>query len=187
MINIKMKRIYSLYILVYIIVHLVICRKMLVEGIAPNTIKSLQEIQKTYGYLPRAELERLSKLVGVPLSKIFGIATFYHQFRLDKPGKVTIYVCMGTACHLRGNAENYEFLRKLLKIPAGKSTSEDGMFSLEKVRCFGCCSLAPVVKIGDKLVGHAKPPDLQKALSQIRKSIEQKVIAQQKSGGERDQ
>jgi len=148
-------------------------------------IELLQKIQERQGYLPRAELEELSKIGRIPLSKIFGVATFYHQFKLDAPGRIAIHVCMGTACHLRGNAENYEFLRNLLGIREGRSTSEDGLFTLEKARCFGCCSLAPVVRIGDRLVGHAKPADLRRVILQVRGSLEQEAMAAQEAGGGR--
>jgi len=131
----------------------------------------LQGIQKAYGYLPRGELEAFSRASGIPLSRIYSVATFYHQFRLDPPGRVTIWVCMGTACHLRGNAENYEYLRNLLKIPPGGTTSRDGLFTVEKARCFGCCSLAPVVKIGDKLIGNADPKKLARIIAQMRKEL----------------
>jgi len=136
-----------------------------------NIIRELQNVQEAYGYLPRRELEAISKAYRIPLSKLYGIATFYHQFRLEPSGKVVIQLCMGTACHLRGNAENYRFLRNLLKIPPGNSTSEDGLFTVEKARCFGCCSLAPVVKIGDKLIGNANPKKLLRIIAQLRREL----------------
>ena len=148
-----------------------------------NLIESLQRIQEKQGFLPRDSLIKLSRDTRSPLSRIFGVATFYHQFRLEPPGKVTIAVCMGTACHLRGNAENYEFLRRFLGIGPGRSTSDDGLFSLEKARCFGCCSLAPVVKIGDMLVGKATPRELQKAISRVRESILREEAARGAGGG----
>lgn len=146
-----------------------------------NLIEALQRIQDSQGYLPRDSLIKLSQETRSPLSRIFGVATFYHQFRLEPPGKVTIAVCMGTACHLRGNAANYEFLRRLLGIGSGRSTSSDGLFSLEKARCFGCCSQAPVVKIGDMLVGKATPRELQRILSRVRETIlKEKVVHEAK-------
>lgn len=136
-----------------------------------NCIEILQKLQEEYGFLPKDLLKKISEDKGVPLSRIFGIATFYHQFKLESPGKVLISVCMGTACHLGGNADNYEFLKRLLKIAPMKSVSDDGLFSLEKARCFGCCSLAPVVRIGEKLVGKATPRELQRIISQVRQLI----------------
>jgi NADH-quinone oxidoreductase subunit E len=148
-----------------------------------NLIESLQRIQERYGFLPRGSLIKLSQDTRSPPSRIFGVATFYHQFRLEPPGKVTIAVCMGTACHLRGNAGNYEFLRRFLGIGPGRSTSDDGLFSLEKARCFGCCSLAPVVKIGDMLVGKATPRELQRAISRVREAILREEAARGAGGG----
>ncbi|MHA1664761.1 MAG: NADH-quinone oxidoreductase subunit NuoE family protein [Candidatus Njordarchaeales archaeon] len=136
-----------------------------------NIIRKLQNVQEAYGYLPRRELEAVSKEYRVPLSKLYGIVTFYHQFRLEPPGKVVIQICMGTACHLRGNEENYEFLRNLLKIPPGNSTSEDGLFTIQKVRCFGCCSLAPVVRVGDKLYGNMNPRRLNGIIAKLRRDL----------------
>ena len=141
------------------------------ERNSANLIESLQKLQERYGFLPKDALMELSKDKGAPLSRIFGVATFYHQFKLESPGKVLISVCMGTACHLRGNANNYEFLRRFLRIAPGKSVSDDGLFSLEKARCFGCCSLAPVVRVGDRLIGKATPRELQRIISRVRESI----------------
>lgn len=136
-----------------------------------NIIEALQKLQERFGFLPRDQLMKLSEEEGMPLSRIFGVATFYHQFKLETPGKVLISVCMGTACHLRGNSDNYEFLKRFLKIAPGKPVSDDGLFSLEKARCFGCCSLAPVVRVGDRLVGKATPRELQRVISQVRELI----------------
>jgi NADH-quinone oxidoreductase subunit E len=147
-----------------------------------NIIESLQNVQEKHGFLPRDSLIKLSQDTRIPLSRIFGVATFYHQFRLEPPGRVTIAVCMGTACHLRGNAENYEFLKRFLSIGPGRSTSDDGLFSLEKARCFGCCSLAPVVKIGDMLIGKATPRELQRAISRIREEILREEAARETRG-----
>lgn len=162
----------------------ILIRKMSGETASENLIKSLQKLQEKHGFLPRDLLIKLSEEGRVPLSRIFGVATFYHQFKLEPPGKILVSVCMGTACHLRGNADNYEFLRKFLKIAPGRSTSDDGLFSLEKARCFGCCSLAPVVKINEKLVGRATPRELQKIISQIREAILREEVAR-KAGGDK--
>ena len=116
-------------------------------------IAILQQIQREVGYLPREAIESVSKDLGLPTSEVYSVATFYHQFSLEKPGKHKIWVCMGTACHLRGNDENYRFLREILGLGSGEKTTKDGLFTLEKARCFGCCSLAPVIKIDDELYG----------------------------------
>lgn len=152
------------------------------EKSSANLIAALQRLQEKNGFLPKDLLIKLSEDERIPLSRIFGVATFYHQFKLESPGRVLISVCMGTACHLRGNADNYEFLRRFLRIAPAKSVSDDGLFSLEKARCFGCCSLAPVVKVGDKLVGKATPRELQRIISQVRESILREEAAREMGG-----
>jgi len=111
-----------------------------------HLMRILQEVQFTYGYLPREVLEKISQHTKIPLSEIINVATFYHQYRLEVPGYYIFLVCMGTACHLRGNYDNYNALRSTLGIKKG-STSPDGLVSVEKARCFGCCSLAPVIMV----------------------------------------
>lgn len=111
-----------------------------------HLMRILQEVQSSYGYLPREALEMVSRRTGIPLSDVINVATFYHQYRLEPPGYYIFLVCMGTACHLRGNQDNYDALRSVLGIRRG-ATSPDGLVSVEKARCFGCCSLAPVVMV----------------------------------------
>jgi len=133
-----------------------------------SLIPVLQRIQGELGYLPKEALEAVARELGVPLSKVYGVATFYHQFSLTPPAFFTIWVCMGTACHLKGNAANYELLKRMLKIRPGTNVSEDGVFRLEKARCFGCCSLAPVIKIGDELYGNVTPSKLRRIIAMYR-------------------
>ncbi|MEM4519272.1 MAG: NAD(P)H-dependent oxidoreductase subunit E [Sulfolobales archaeon] len=111
-----------------------------------HLMRLLQEVQSNYGYLPREVLEKVAQRTGIPLSDIINVATFYHQYRLEVPGYYIFLVCMGTACHLKGNQDNYNVLRSTLGIEKG-STSSDGLVSVEKARCFGCCSLAPVIMV----------------------------------------
>lgn len=114
-------------------------------------VSMLQEIQKKFLYLPREALERLSAKLNIPLSDILNVATFYHQFRLEPVGEYVIYVCFGTACYLKGSSEIYEAMRKAVGLDGGKTTTSDRAVtvavSVEKARCFGCCSLAPVVMV----------------------------------------
>jgi len=137
-------------------------------------MQMLQEVQSRYGYLPRSALKFLSELTDIPLSDVLNVATFYHQFKLEAPGLFIIMVCMGTACHLRGNNTNYEFLRNFLSIKHGQQTSDDGVFTIEKARCFGCCSLAPVIMIRSrdgkyrKLYGYVNPQSLRRVISEHR-------------------
>ncbi len=137
-------------------------------------MRILQEIQSHYGYLPRRALELVAELMNIPLTDVLSVATFYHQFRLEPPGLFILLVCMGTACHLRGNLTNYEFLRHYLDLKPGRSTTDDGLFSVEKARCFGCCSLAPVVMVLSrdgkykKLYGYVDPPKLRRIIAEHR-------------------
>ena len=107
-------------------------------------IPILQEVQESYGYVSRDAIDEIGVFTGVSAGEIFGVASFYAHFRFTKPGKHTIKVCRGTACHVRGSARIQEAVERQLKIKAGETTP-DGLFSLERVACFGCCALAPVV------------------------------------------
>lgn len=107
-------------------------------------IPILQEVQEQCGYLPREAMLRISRHLDVPASKVFGVATFYNQFRFQAPGRHRIQVCRGTACHVKGSATVLEALCRHLKVQPGQTT-KDGMFSLEVVACIGACGLAPVI------------------------------------------
>jgi NADH-quinone oxidoreductase subunit E len=111
-----------------------------------NLIPVLQEIQEKEGYLSEASVMEVGKKMGIPTSKIYGVATFYNQFRFEPKGKYHIQVCRGTACHVLGSATVLDQLEKTLKIKAGQST-RDGLFSVEVVACIGACGLAPVISI----------------------------------------
>ncbi|MEM0244192.1 MAG: NAD(P)H-dependent oxidoreductase subunit E [Zestosphaera sp.] len=110
-------------------------------------INMLQEIQREFHYLPRQSLEALSNKLGIPLSEILNVATFYHQFRLEPLGTYVIHVCFGTACYLKGSPEIYESIKKALNLKERENTTRDGAITVEKARCFGCCSLAPVIMV----------------------------------------
>lgn len=110
-------------------------------------IHILQEVQKTFRYLPRKGLEEVSRKLGISVAEILSVATFYHQFRLEPVGKYVAYVCFGTACYLRGSSGVYEAMKRSAGLNNGASTTEDGSLTIEKARCFGCCSLAPVVMV----------------------------------------
>jgi NADH:ubiquinone oxidoreductase subunit E len=131
-------------------------------------IPLLQEIQMSLGYLPEWGLKLVSDSLDVPLGTIYGIATFYHQFTLEALGEYVIQLCMGTACHIRGNADNYAFLQSLLDLDAGATTTDDGLFSVLKVRCLGCCSLAPVLKVNDDIYGKVDFKAIRKIISGYR-------------------
>ena len=122
----------------------------------------MQKAQDIYGYLPIEVQTMISDATGVPLEKIYGIATFYAQFALAPKGQYRCSVCLGTACYVKGAQAVYDKLSELLKIGEGECTP-DGKFSLESCRCVGACGLAPVMMINDDVYGRLTPdmlPDI---------------------------
>ena len=127
-----------------------------------NLIMVLHKVQEIYRYIPRDIALSVSKELDVPLAKIYGVMTFYHYFKLEKPGDHIIAVCMGTACYLKGGEDIIKELEVLLGT-AVNQTSEDGKFSIQAVRCVGCCGLAPVMTIDGEVYGavtRAKLPEI---------------------------
>lgn len=118
-----------------------------------NLIMILQAIQRRYNFIPPASLTYLSEKIDIPLGKIYGVATFYSTFSLEPRGRNIISICLGTACHVRGAERVHERIEETLGVCDGKTT-EDGRYTLESVRCIGCCSLGPVVKINESV--HAR-------------------------------
>jgi NADH-quinone oxidoreductase subunit E len=118
-----------------------------------SLIPILQKIQDSEGFLSRQAVIQVGKKLEIPASKIYGVATFYNQFRFEALGKYHIQVCRGTACHVLGSATVLQEMEKILKIKAGQTT-RDGMFSMEVVACIGACGLAPVICINGEF--HAK-------------------------------
>lgn len=133
------------------------------------TIPLLQGIQTTYGYLPMEALRRVSKETGIPASHLFGVATFYKQFRLKPMGKNMIRVCLGTACHVQGGGRVHEVTRESLEIADKEDTTEDRLFTVEPVACLGCCSLAPVVMINETTHGRLDAPKVRKLMRKVQK------------------
>ncbi|GHV84520.1 NADH dehydrogenase subunit E [Spirochaetia bacterium] len=117
-----------------------------------SLIMILHKTQETFGFISRPAAEKLSILTGIPLARIYGVITFYHFFKTTKPGKNKISVCLGTACYLKGGQDLIEEARSLLGIGEGGVT-EDGLFSIDPVRCVGCCGLAPVMVVGPDTYG----------------------------------
>lgn len=122
------------------------------KGVEGNLIMILHEIQNAYGYIPRQVSFELQELLDVPLARIYEVITFYNFFKLEKPGKHRISVCMGTACYLKGGADILDELKNILHAEPGQTTA-DGLFTIEAVRCIGCCGLSPVIMIDDKVYG----------------------------------
>jgi NADH-quinone oxidoreductase subunit E len=117
-----------------------------------SLIMILHKTQETFGYIPRPAAERLSRITGIPLARIYGVITFYHFFKTTKPGKYKISVCLGTACYLKGGQDLLDETRSILGIDEGGVTA-DGLFSIDPVRCVGCCGLAPVITVGNDTYG----------------------------------
>lgn len=128
-----------------------------------NLIALLQEIQNIYGYLTESALLDVSEFLGIPLSRIYGVATFYNQFRLKPLGKNIIRVCRGTACHVKGSANLLFSLETTLNCKAGETT-RDKNFTLETVACIGACSIAPVININDDYYGRVTSKEIPKIL-----------------------
>jgi len=121
---------------------------------ADKVIPVLQAIQLEFNYLPEVALHRLAETTDIVPSSIYGISTFYSQFRLNPMGKHLIKVCVGTACHVKGSMNVYDAFRRALKLAENEETDVKKLFTLEKVACLGCCTLAPVVQIDDVTYGH---------------------------------
>ncbi|HIV98516.1 MAG TPA: NAD(P)H-dependent oxidoreductase subunit E [Candidatus Ornithospirochaeta avicola] len=117
-----------------------------------NLIMILHKVQQEFGYISREAAQEVADKLGVPLATIWGVVTFYHFFKLNKPGKYNIQVCLGTACYLKGGDIIIDELEKQVGLTVGGLT-EDGRFSLEAVRCVGCCGLAPVMTISGEVFG----------------------------------
>ncbi len=115
-------------------------------------IAILQDVQEEYSYLPKSVLVQVSKELNVPLSRVLSLATFFKAFSLKPKGKHPVHVCLGTACHVRGAQLILEKFERELGIKSGE-TSADGEFSIDAVRCVGCCGLAPVVQVGEEVHG----------------------------------
>jgi len=141
----------------------------------------LQKTQELYGYLPEDAIRYISERTDVPVSKIYGVATFYTQFRFEPVGKYILLICMGTACHVNGASEIVETVSERLGIADGETT-EDGLFTLSVVACLGCCSLAPVMMVrsqeGEEVYGSLTRDSVVKILDGLKKGpAEGEVVA----------
>jgi NADH:ubiquinone oxidoreductase subunit E len=128
-----------------------------------NLIMILQAIQRRYNYLPQATLKYLAEKIDVPYSQIYGVGTFYATFSLEPKGRNVISICLGTACHVRGGERVRERIVDTLNLN-GKATTEDMRFTLEGVRCIGCCSLGPVIKVNEDVHGRIGADEVKKIL-----------------------
>jgi len=130
-----------------------------------NLIMMLQAIQREYNHLPEPALSYLAAKIGVPYSRIYGVATFYSTFSMEPRGRNIVSVCLGTACHVRGAGRIHERIGDALSIGDGQTT-EDQRYTLESVRCIGCCSLGPVVRINEDTHGRLSLDEVDGILGQ---------------------
>jgi NADH-quinone oxidoreductase subunit E len=130
-------------------------------------IPILQEVQENQGYISREAVVRVSKHLNLPATKIYGVATFYNQFRFQAKGKYHLMVCRGTACHVKGSNRVLEMAQKALKLKPGQ-TSRDRLFSLEVVACMGACGLSPVVNVNGEFYAKVTPQKLAKIIQECR-------------------
>ena len=135
-------------------------------------IPILQEVQEQHGYLSRDAVLRIGKHLRLPASKIYGVATFYNQFRFQPPGRFHVQVCRGTACHVKGSLAVLESVKRLLKIQPGQ-TARDGVFSLEVVACIGACGLAPVICVNGEFHASLTSQKVAKILDSYRRKAAQ--------------
>ena len=129
-------------------------------------IPILQRTQDLYGYVPRAAIGRISRRLRIPISQLFGVATFYAQFRLAKRGRHLVRICDGTACHVRGAPRSVAAIRAALGVAPGE-TSPDQRMTLEIVYCLGSCGLAPVAVVDDKVLGRLGPDEVVNCLHKL--------------------
>ena len=133
-----------------------------------SLIPLLQQIQEEFGYLPREAIVKLSEYLGIPLSRIYGVATFYSQFNFQPLGKYVVKICRGTACHVNGAVNIVQELEDELGIKENE-TSEDGLVTLQPVACLGCCSLAPVIMVNEKVYGNLTTSAVRRIAKKIKK------------------
>ncbi|QTA92359.1 NADH-quinone oxidoreductase subunit NuoE [Desulfonema magnum] len=132
-----------------------------------NLIPILQMIQEKHAYIPREAIKLVAEYLEIPVCEVYGVATFYNQFRFHPPGKYPIKVCLGTACHVRSGDIILENFERKLEIKEGETTP-DREFSIERVACVGCCALAPVAIVGETVHGHMAPSKVEGLLLRIR-------------------
>ena len=136
------------------------------KGVEGAVMPVMQEAQDIYGYLPEEVQTIIAKGLGVPLSHIYGVATFYSQFNLNPKGKYQVSVCLGTACYVKNASGVFDKIKEVLGINNGEITS-DAKFSLDATRCLGCCGLAPVMMINDEVFGRLTPENIPTIFAQF--------------------
>ena len=134
-------------------------------GVPADLVPVLQRTQEAFGYLSPDAVRRVARWLKLSESDVFGVATFYAQFRFSPPGRHRLRVCLGTACHVKGGVQMLETLERRLQVGAGETTP-DGEYDLERVVCLGCCALAPVVTMDDAIYGQMSGLRLQGLLDE---------------------
>ena len=132
-------------------------------GRRSDLVPALQRVQAAFGYLPEDSVRRIARWLKLSESEVFGVATFYAQFRFTPPGRHHLRVCLGTACHVKGGVQMMETLERRLGVGAGETTA-DGEYDVERVACLGCCALAPVVTLDEDIHGQMSVLQLQELL-----------------------
>jgi NADH-quinone oxidoreductase subunit F len=148
-------------------------------------IPLLQALQTEFGYLPRAAIERIYERTDIDRAQLVSVSTFYSQFRHIPLGKHVIKVCTGTACHVKGAGNVYDAFIRQLGVEEGQTTTGDRMFSVEKIACLGCCTLAPVVQIDDKIYGKVMPGKVDEVIENFLELQNESQRASEKRGGRR--
>ncbi len=138
------------------------------DGTPGELIPLLQSAQDHFGYIPRRAIRYIASVTGIPESEVFGVITFYNQFRLRPVGKYVIRVCCGTACHVANSRMLIDTIQDELGIEV-EGTTEDGLFTLFTVACLGCCSLAPVMMISNATFGNLSPSAAVKIVKKYQK------------------
>lgn len=147
---------------------IIICDKY--EQKKDNLIAILNEIQVKFGYVPKVSQMVVSEYLNIPMAEIYGVITFYSRFTLEPKGKYNISICLGTACFVKGSKEILERAKQRLHLEEGK-TSDDGMFSLDTMRCVGACGLAPVFTINGEVYGKATVKKFDEVMDELEKKI----------------
>lgn len=144
------------------------------DGAPGELIPLLQSAQDHFGYIPRRAINYIAGVTGIPESEIYGVITFYSQFRLRPMGKYVIRACAGTACHVSGAKLIQETIEDTVGVPVG-DTSEDGLFTFNTVACIGCCSLAPVITVNENTHGSLTPASTRKLLKKYVREAKQSL------------
>jgi len=144
-------------------------------------IPILQMVQQKFSYLPGKAIEIVAAHLSLPASEVYGVATFYNQFRFNPPGKYPFKICLGTACHVKGGGIILENFERKLGIKDGETT-EDREFSIERVACVGCCALAPVALLGETVHGHMAPSKVEGRFTRIQ--VEKEMAERKKKQNE---